>query len=67
MNPPGPNAFDLIFRVVGAAFVMIVLWVLIKFGRYAAKGSKSQESISSNAMDEDSGARSLAMAVLVQG
>lgn len=56
MIPLGPNAFDIIFRVVGATFVMLVLWELIKVGRYAAKGSKSPESISLNTMDEDSDA-----------
>lgn len=52
MNPLEPNPYDIILSIVGAAFVMFVLWVLIKVGRYASKGSGTQEAISSDTRDE---------------
>lgn len=56
MNPLEPNAYEIILYIVAAAFVIILLWVLIKVGKYVSKRSKMPETIPSSTTDEDSDA-----------
>ncbi|GAA5226772.1 hypothetical protein GCM10025778_13050 [Paeniglutamicibacter antarcticus] len=56
MNPLEPNAYEIILYVVGATFVILLLWVLIKVGKYVSKRSKMPETISSSTTDEESDA-----------
>lgn len=54
MNPLEPNAYEIILYIVGAAFFILIVWVLVKVGKNASKGSKSADEISPTMKDEDS-------------
>ncbi|MHA6966482.1 hypothetical protein ACX5K5_02025 [Glutamicibacter bergerei] len=54
MNPLEPNAYEIILYIVGAAFFILIVWVLVKVCKNASKASKSADEISPTMKDEDS-------------
>lgn len=54
MNALELNAYEIILFIVGAAFFVFIVWVLVKVGKNTSKSSKSADEISPTMKDEGS-------------
>lgn len=53
MNVMELNAYEILY-LVGAAFFILIVWVLVKVGKNASRRSKTADEFSPTLKDEDS-------------
>ncbi|MET0978938.1 MAG: hypothetical protein ABWX63_08985 [Paeniglutamicibacter terrestris] len=54
MNPLELNAYDIIIYIVGFASLALVVWVLVKVGKYASQRSPAADKVLPTTKNDDS-------------